>query len=151
MSSRVTAVRSSQPRIGVGTADNMIDLLLRTPYTYHKKRRGQRGSGLVSDLKRDVGRSLKRGLNTKSLAVVKRGVKRAAANAIYNELDRQAAKQLQGLTGVKGKVAKLVYPKIKRRAKKKLDDVFGVSGFIPKERKLGLMYTLQRLADEHRT
>ena len=159
MSSRVTAVRSSQPRIGVGTSDNMIDLLLRTPYTYPKMRRGQRGSG-VSDILQDFTRGARRGVTqgwkTKSLAVAKRGVKRAAANAIYNELDRQATKQLQGLTGVQGKVAKLVYPKIKRQAKKKLDDVFGVSGFIPEETKIphwGLLGSLpegspQRLAAE---
>lgn len=63
MSSRVTAVRSSQPRIGVGTSDNMIDLLLRTPYTYPKKRRGQRGAGRIA---RGLGRGLTDGWRTKS-------------------------------------------------------------------------------------
>ena len=62
MSSRVTAVRSSQPRIGVGTSDNMIDLLLRTPR--RNGRRGQRGAGTF--FSRGVRKGLRGGWRAKS-------------------------------------------------------------------------------------
>ena len=151
MSSRVTAVRSSQPRIGVGTSDNMVDLLLRTPQkTYGRRRRGQRGAGVsevLSDFARGTRRGLKSGWNTKSLTGAKRGVKRAAANAIYNEIDRQAKKRLRGLKGIQRTVANALYPKIKRQAKKKLDNMFGVSGFAPEETKIPYFGLLGSLPD----
>ena len=113
MSSRVTAVRSSQPRIGVGTADNMIDLLLRAPPT--NRRRRQRGAGFKDVVKRAwksqtasrARRGVKRAatnvlkdfvqgaldsLEAGSFSEAKRGLKRAASTAISNERQRQTKK-----------------------------------------------------------
>lgn len=66
----------------------------------------QRGAGLgavkrvFSDFKKGASTGLKRGWNTKSLSEAKRGVKRAASNALYNEIDRTAKKKLKDIFGV---------------------------------------------------
>ena len=63
----------------------------------------QRGAGLSdvwTDFKRGASAGIKRGWKTKSLAEAKRGVKRAASDAIYNEVGRQAKKKLKDIFGV---------------------------------------------------
>ena len=102
MSSRVTAVRSSQPRIGVGTADNMIELLLRAPRTAKKRR--QWGGKIGSALFKSIGKTLPKAAFRSGKVVVKRGVQRGKV-----ALKRKAKEGLQ-----RGKVA------LKRKAKEGL-------------------------------
>ena len=102
MSSRVTAVRSSQPRIGVGTADNMIDLLLRKPRA-NQRRRGQRG-GKLGVVFKSIGKQLPKVALRSGKVAVKRGVQRGKV-----ALKRKAKEGLQ-----RGKVV------LKRKAKEGL-------------------------------
>ena len=63
----------------------------------------QRGAGLsdvLTDFKRGASAGVKRGWKTKSLSEAKRGVKRAASDAIYNEVNRQTKKKLKDIFGV---------------------------------------------------
>ena len=102
MSSRVTAVRSSQPRIGVGTADNMIELLLRTPRTAKKRR--QLGGKIGSALFKSIGKQLPKAAFRSGKVVAKRSMQQGKV-----VLKRKAKEGLQ-----RGKVV------LKRKAKEGL-------------------------------
>ena len=102
MSSRVTAVRSSQPRIGVGTADNMIELLLRTPRTAKKRR--QLGGKIGSALFKSIAKQLPKAAFRSGKVAIKRGMQRGKV-----VLKRNAKEGLQ-----RGKVV------LKRKAKEGL-------------------------------
>lgn len=108
MSSRVTAVRSSQPRIGVGTSDNMVDLLLRTPHTSQRSRRKQRGGKIAGVLLKSIGKQLPKAALRSGKVAFKRGVKRGVQRGKV-VLKRRAKEAFQ-----RGKVA------LKRKAKEGL-------------------------------
>ena len=65
-----------------------------------QRQRGAGVSDVLSDLTRGASAGLKRGWQTKSLSEAKRGVKRAASDAISNEIQRQANKKLKDIFGV---------------------------------------------------